>query len=314
MYRRMLVPLDGSPLAEVVLPYARALAGRFNLAVALIHVADKKDSKSLLLPRAYVDRTADRIGREVAEDPRKRSGSTKETRVAKVSGEVVVGSPAEEILRYADRSDIDLILMATHGRSGISRWVMGSVADRVLRSSRIPVLLVRAGIPKDIANNEWPSTVLVPLDGSGLAELVLPHVVALAKQPNAGTTEVTLVMICELVVPRFPSPESVAGWGEIAAKDIMRSKSSARKYLARIEKQLNDSGVEASSQVLDGQPAEEIIHYASKKAFSLIAMTTHGSSGLSRWAYGSVAEKVLLAASSPILLVRPAPPGNSLQT
>jgi len=314
MYRRMLVPLDGSPLAEVVLPYARALAGRLNLAVALIHVADKKDSKSLLLPQAYVNRTADRIRREVAEDPRRRSGNTRGTRVAKVSGEVVVGSPAEEILRCADRNDIDLILMATHGRSGISRWVMGSVADRVLRSSRIPVLPVRAGIPQDIANNEWPSTMLVPLDGSGLAELVLPHVVALAKQPNARTTEVTLVMICELVVPRFPSPESVAGWGEIAAKDIMRSRSSARKYLARIEKQLNDTGVKASSQVLDGQPAEEIIHYANKKAFSLIAMTTHGSSGLSRWAYGSVAEKVLLAASSPMLLVRPAPPGDSLQT
>ena len=314
MYRGMLVPLDGSPLAEVVLPYARALASRFNLDLALIYVADKRDSKSLLLPQAYVDRTADTIRREVAQDRRKRSGDIQGTRVAKVSGEVSVGSPAEEILRHADANDIDLILMATHGRSGISRWVMGSVADRVLRSSRIPVLLARARIPQDIANNEWPSTILVPLDGSGLSELVLPHVVALAKQPNARTTEVTLLMTCELVVPRFPSPESVAGWGEIAAKDMMKSKNSARKYLARIEKQLNDSGVKVGSQVLDGQPAEEIIHYASKKAFSLIAMTTHGSSGLSRWAYGSVAEKVLLAASSPMLLVRPAPPGDSLQT
>jgi nucleotide-binding universal stress UspA family protein len=301
-------------LAEVILPYARVLAGRFNLDVALMHVADKKDSKSLRLPQAYVNRTADTIKREVAEDPRKRSGNTPGTRGAKVSGKVVVGSPAEEILRYADRNDIDLILMATHGRSGISRWVMGSVADRVLRSSRIPVLLVRAGIPPNIVNNEWPGTILVPLDGSGVAELVLPHVVALAKQPNARTTEVTLLMTCELVVPRFPSPETVVTWGEIAAKDMTRSKSSARKYLARIEKRLNDSGVKVSSQVLDGQPAEEIIHYASKKAFSLIAMTTHGSSGLSRWAYGSVAEKVLLAASSPILLVRPASPGHSIRS
>ncbi len=313
MYRRMLVPLDGSALAEVVLPYARVLAGRFNLDVALIYVADMKESKSLLLAQAYIDRTADTIKREVAEDPRKRAGNTQGPGAAKVSGKVVVGSPAEEILRYADTNDIDFILMATHGRSGISRWVMGSVADRVLRSSRIPVLLVRAGIPQDIANNEWPSTILVPLDGSGLAELVLPHVVALAKQPNARTTEVTLLTTCELVVPRFPSPESVASWGEIAAKDMMKSKNSAKKYLARIEKRLNDSGVKVSSQVLDGQPADEIIRYATKKAFSLIAMTTHGRSGLSRWAYGSVAEKVLLAASSPILLVRPASPGNSLQ-
>jgi len=313
MYRRMLVPLDGSALAEVILRYARELAGRFNLDVALIHVADKKESSSLLLAQAYIDRTADTIRRGVAEDRKKKSGNTQRTRDIKVSGEVVAGSPAEEILLYVDKNDIDLILMATHGRSGISRWVMGSVADRVLRSSRIPVLLVRGGLSHDIFNNEWPSKILVPLDGSGLAELVLPHVVALAKQGDVRTIEVTLLRICELVVPLFPSPEALASWGEIAATGMAKSKNSARKYLARIEKQLSDSGVKANSEVIDGQPAEEILHYASKKAFNLIVMTTHGSSGLSRWAYGSVAEKVLLAASSPILLVRPASAGNTLR-
>jgi nucleotide-binding universal stress UspA family protein len=314
MYDRILVPLDGSALAEIVFPYAIELARKFNLEVVLIHIADRKDSESLRLPQAYVDRTADAIKRKVADDPKERSANAQLTRGTKVSSEVVVGSPAEEILRYADEHDIDLILMATHGRSGISRWVMGSVADRVLRSSHIPVLLVRAGIIQNIAHNEWPGTMLVPLDGSGLAELVLPHVIALANKPNAGNAEVTLLMVHELVVPWFPSPESLERLGEIAAEDMARSKRSEKNYLARIEKQLNDSGVRASSEVLDGQPAEEIIHYAGKKAFSLILMTTHGSSGLTRWAYGSVAEKVLLAASSPILLVRPASPGDPLMS
>lgn len=312
MYRKILIPLDGSALAEIVFPHARELARNFNSEVVLIHIADKEDSKSLRLPQAYVDRMAATIKRQIAGDRKRRSVNTQVTRGTKVSGEVAVGSPAEEILRFADRNEIDLILMATHGRSGISRWVMGSVADRVLRSSRIPVLLVRAGIPHDLVDNEWPGTMLVPLDGSGLAELVLPHVMALAKQPNAKNTEVTLLMVHELVVPLFPSPESVARWTEIAAEDMARSKRSAKKYLAHIEKQLNDSGVRTSSEVLDGLPAEEIVHYASKKAFSIILMTTHGSSGISRWAYGSVAEKVLLAASSPILLVRPASAGDPL--
>jgi nucleotide-binding universal stress UspA family protein len=312
MYRRILVPLDSSALAEIVFPYVIALTRKFNPEVVLIHIADKKDSESLRLPQAYVDRTADTLKRIVADNQKERSVNAPVTPSARVSGEVGVGSPAEEILRYADEHDIDLMLMATHGRSGISRWVMGSVADRVLRSSRIPVLLVRAGMPHDIAHNEWPTTMLVPLDGSGLAELVLPHVIALAKQSNAGNAGVTVLMVRELVVPWFPSPEALERLGEIAAEDMARSKRSAQKYLARIEEQLSDSGVRVSSEVLDGQPAEEIIHYAGKKAFSLILMTTHGSSGLTRWAYGSVAEKVLLAASSPILLVRPPSPRDPL--
>jgi nucleotide-binding universal stress UspA family protein len=313
MYRRMLVPLDGSALAEVVLPYARVLAGRFNLDVALIYVADKKESKSFLLPQAYVDRTADTIRRDIAKNQKKKSGVPRESQGIKVSGEVMVGYPAEEILRYTDTNDIDLILMATHGRSGISRWVMGSVADRVLRSSRIPVLLVRAGIPQDIANNEWPDTMLVPLDSSGLAELVLPHVVALAKQPNAKTVKITLLMACEpLSIPAFAPPEFLANWGDMAAKQMAKSRNSAKKYLTRIEKQLNSTGLTVSSEVLEGQAAEEIVNYAAKNGSSLIVMATHGRSGLSRWAYGSVAEKVLLAASSPILLVRPASTGDPL--
>jgi len=313
MYRTMLVPLDGSALAEVVLPYARVLAERFNLEVALIYVADKKEAKSPALPQAYLDRTGDIIKLEVAEDLRKRSGDTQVTREAKVSGKVVVGYPAEEILRYADENDIDLILMATHGRSGIRRWVIGSVADKVLRSSRVPVLLVRTGIPQHIVDNEWPDTMLVPLDGSGLAELVLPHVTALAKQPNAKTLKITLLMACEpLSIPAFATPEFLANWGDMAAKHMAKSRNSAKKYLTRIEKQLNSADLTVSSEVLEGQAAEEIVNYAAKNSSSLIVMATHGRSGLSRWAYGSVAEKVLLAASSPILLVRPASAGDPL--
>jgi nucleotide-binding universal stress UspA family protein len=313
MYKRMLVPLDGSALAEGILPYTRELARSLGLDVVLIHIADKKDSGTLLLHKAYVDRTADTIRRDIAKNQKKKSGVPRESQGIKVSGEVMVGSPAEEILSYADTNDIDLILMATHGRSGISRWVIGSVADKVLRSSRVPVLLVRTGIPQHIVDNEWPDTMLVPLDGSGLAELVLPHVAALAKQPNAKTVKVTLLMACEPPsMPAFAPPEFLANWGDMAAKQMAKSRNSAKKYLTRIEKQLNSAGLTVTSEVLEGQAAEEIVNYAAKNGSSLIVMATHGRSGLTRWAYGSVTEKVLLAASSPILLVRPASAGDPL--
>ncbi len=74
-----------------------------------------------------------------------------------VKGEVAVGYPADEILRYAGDKEVDLILMTTHGRSGVRRWVLGSVADKVLRSAALPVLLIRAGMPRDAAYETWSS-------------------------------------------------------------------------------------------------------------------------------------------------------------
>jgi nucleotide-binding universal stress UspA family protein len=216
-----------------------------------------------------------------------------------------VGHPAEEILRYADENDIDLILMATHGRSGIRRWAMGSVADKVLRASEVPVLLVRAGIPEKSAYDEWPrGTLLVPLDGSELAESVLPHIEALAKQRGAELVDVVLLRVCE--PPAVPS--DYAGMlvsPEVWQEATERLRQDAEQYLARVEKRLQGAGLRVRSEVLVGYPADQIVDYANRTPFNLVVIATHGRSGISRWARGSVAEKVLVGVSSPILMVRP---------
>ena len=120
-----------------------------------------------------------------------------------------MGYPPDEILRYADENDVDLILMATHGRTGPKRWTMGSVADKILRASKVPVWLVRALIPDETPYDKWPSkTMLVPLDGSELAESVLPHAEALAKQRDTKLLEVVLLRVCEpTVAPSYYAPE-----------------------------------------------------------------------------------------------------------
>ncbi len=302
MYQRVLLPLDGSELAEVALAYAKGIAGRLGLEVLLLHVAGKGESESLPLHRAYIEQASERLKREMAEVQEKIGGKP-----VVVKGEVVVGYAAEEILHYADEKEVDLILMATHGRSGIRRWVMGSVADKILRSAAPPVLLVRAGMPKDAAYDSWSSPkLLVPLDGSEVAELVLPHVEALASTQGGATAEVVLVRICEpLVMPPVTTPETSVNWGTAADEYILKSKKSAEKYLSRVQRGLTEVGLKVSVEVLEGDPATEIINYASKRQINLIVMATHGRSGLGRWAYGSVAQKVLHGASSPILLVRP---------
>jgi nucleotide-binding universal stress UspA family protein len=301
MYQRVLLPLDGSELAEGALYYAKGIAGRLGLEVILLHVASKGEAESLPLHRAYMDQVTERFRRELSEVGEKAGGGP-----VVVKGEVAVGYPAEEILRYAAEKEADLILMATHGRSGVRRWVLGSVADKVLRSAALPVLLIRAGMPKDAAYETWSSPkMLVPLDGSELAELVLPHVEALASAKD-GAAEVVLAGICEpLVLPPATTPETSVNWGTAADEYMAKSKKSAEKYLARVQKGLTEAGLKVTLEILEGDPAAVIVDYASRKQVSLIVMATHGRSGLGRWAFGSVAQKVLHGGSSPILLVRP---------
>jgi nucleotide-binding universal stress UspA family protein len=300
MYKRMLLPLDGSELAEVALPYAKGISSRFGLEVLLLHVTGRGDGESLPLHQAYVDRTSESLKAGIAE--LKGGGQP-----ATVRGEVAAGYPADEILRYASENEVDLILMATHGHSGFREWMIGSVADKVLRSSAPPVLLVRAGMPRDTAYEKWSSLkMLVPLDGSDLAELVLPHVQALASSEGGPGAEVVLVGVCEpLVLPVVTAPETSVNWGTAADEYVAKSKNCSEKYLSRVQRELAAAGIKVSLEVLVGDPATEIIDYAGKKQVNLVVMATHGRSGIGRWAYGSVTHKVLHGASCPILMVRP---------
>ncbi len=299
MYKRMLVPLDGSKLAETALSYARELAGRLpGIELVLLQVCNPLESDVVPMHRTYINQAA-KIIRQQPE------GETGGVRAIKVRGELAMGYPAEEILRYADKNDINLILMATHGRSGISRWAMGSVAYKVLRASKVPVWLVRAGIPEEVAKLPV-GKILVPLDGTKLAELVLPHVEQLAKQWSAGPVEVVLLRVCEppVVSSDYP-PTMPLSWEEHVKQELGECKLVSRPYLSEVKKRLRDSGLKVSTEVPCGKTADEIIDYAKKNNISLVAMMTHSRSGISRWAYGSVAEKVVLGAYTPVFLVRP---------
>ena len=310
MYKKVLVPLDGSELAEVTLVYAKELAGRMDLEVILLHVGSPGASESMPLRRAYVEQAVEMVKLGSAE-VQKKFGLRRRGKAIKVRGELVAGYPADEILRYAGEHEVDLILMATHGWSGIKRWLLGSVADKVLRASVVPVWLVRATAAKGVVYSER-LRFLVPLDGSELAELVLPHVEALAKQRSTEPVEVVLVRVCEpLVLPAVTAPEASLNWGKMAGEHMVKCRQSAEKYLSKIEKRFEGIGAGVSSVVLEGQPADGIIDYANKNRFDLVVMATHGRSGISRWAYGSVAGKVLLGTSSPVFLVRPPSTGGT---
>jgi nucleotide-binding universal stress UspA family protein len=306
MFKRILVPLDGSQLAGVVLPYAKILAGRLELEVIILHVCSPEEQAFNTMHRAYVDQIAKTIESQATVVQQKTTLKKKTKRII-AKGKITTGYPAEEILRYAEKYKVDFILLASHGYSGIKKWTISSVADKVLRSSKIPVLLVRTEIPQKIAYDQWPHlTLLVPLDGSKLAESVLPHIVTLAKQRPIEEVDIVLLAICEQysTPPELSEVSQMYGWEEDLTQMTSELIKMNRLYLAGIEKQLIDSGLTVKSQILIGKPAQRIIEFARKIPFSLVAMTTHGRTGYVLSDYGDATNKVIREGTSPIFLIR----------
>ena len=212
MFQRMLVLLDGSELAEVVFPYAKELAARLELDVILLNVCSPVLRDFAPMQQAYIQGAADTVRRQTRE-VQKSLGTEAESKRVKIRGELVVGYHADEILRFVEENAVDLILMASHGRSGIKRWSLGGVADKVLRAAKVPVWLVRAGIEDETPYDQWyTKTILVPLDGSEKAESALPYAETLAKQKSTEPINVTLLRVCEPRLPRLIIPLSFPGY------------------------------------------------------------------------------------------------------
>jgi nucleotide-binding universal stress UspA family protein len=297
MYSKILVPLDGSKTAENVLPLARCFARSLQIPVELLGVVDIAE-----LARRHVAADPASMIRTLADDATRRLGDyleqvAKNFPIGKVQCTVRRGNAAEAIIESAAADKQTLIAMATHGRSGLDRWLLGSVAEKVLRGATNSTLVVRA---KEGKNPIWEMAtlkrVIVPLDGSELAESVLPSVEELAKKLDL---EVTL-----LGVYGVPPGVSSAGEGE-AFIGGLRAETLA--YLEKKAAELKSKGLDKVSCVAkEGLAADEIISTARRTLDNLIAMCTHGRAGVTRWMLGSVTETVVRHSGDPVLVIRAA--------
>ena len=183
-------------------------------------------------------------------------------------------------------------MISSHGRSGVTRWAMGSVAEKVLQATNTPLLIIRdqtgegmSSIEGDKHPEDWStllnvSNIIVPLDGSPLSEQVIPHATALANSLGVPVTPVR--------VSNSPSDD---------AENI--------EYLKNVAKGIRDAGLQSNDgQVLQGNPATAIIQMTETTSNSLVAMTTRGRSGIQRWVMGSVTDRVVRHSSSPALVIR----------
>ena len=190
--------------------------------------------------------------------------------------------------------------MATHGLSGIRRWLLGSVAAKVVQTAANPLLLVRPGA--DASARAEIDTVFVPLDGSALAEKVLPHVIALAK---AMKLEVHLLRVYTLPSEAYVVADGVVATGPGVFRDKLKGETEG--YLEGKVERLRAEGLDRLvATAIEGDAASEIIDLARRTPKNLIVMSTHGRSGAGRWLLGSIAERVVQHSQDPVLLIRAA--------
>jgi nucleotide-binding universal stress UspA family protein len=291
MLARILVPLDGSRPSEKALPYAERLARPASAHLILIRVTEPgldSGQTGYTDAQAYVDSLA----------------ATLAQRGLAVESATPSGEPANEILEEVRFRRADLVVMATHGDSGPGRWLYGSVADAVLRGTQVPVFVVPPRAVPPWPGNR-PPRILVPLDGSRLGETVLPAVHAWAASLAAE------IVLLQVVV----WPPYVFGDGaEIITLDPEIDLDAARAYLAEVAGRLGAPNVMVRCRAETGRPVPAVIaRVAGEEHADLVAMATHGRSGLSRLVLGSVATGTLQLAHVPLLLVRPlAPEGQIL--
>ncbi|MET0501646.1 MAG: universal stress protein, partial [Candidatus Binatia bacterium] len=258
MYTRMLIPLDGSKLAENVLPYARAFAGALKLRVELLSVVDSMDFARTTHAGHVRDfdpliEAATQEGQRYLEIAARSFGGTE------VSYAVERGLADQIIIEKAGADKETLIAMATRGRSGIHRWLMGSVAEKVLRGATNPLLLVRGDEEGKSDGAAALKSIVVPLDGSKLAESVLPRAIDLAKKLNLAIVLTRAYQIplsaayAGADTPYIPNSDALL--------NLVRDEAGA--YLNAKVDELHQNGVEKVSSILSvGSGADEIIELA----------------------------------------------------
>ncbi|CAN5773119.1 universal stress protein [soil metagenome] len=302
MLKDILVPLDGSSFSEHSLPYAVDTARRTGAKLHLVQVHEPPVPSAYpdAVP-AYDERWDGALRAQEQEYLQSLAHRCMEHAGVSPVTEILDGPVSKVIASYAAETDIDLIVMTTHGRGGISRAWVGSVADSLVRRVSVPVMLIR---PKeqvlDWSRGSDARHVLIPLDGSAMAEAILEPAASLAKRSGARVTLLRIVLPVPFVIgPHAAGP----AYSEAGAS---QSRANAAQYLNHTASLLRARGIAVTvDTVFHTVPAVGILDYAATHAVDTIAMATHGRGGWSRIALGSVADKVMRGSMMPVLLYRP---------
>lgn len=299
MFTRIVVPLDGSKLSEQVLPYAAILARGFGGGLHLVHAVEAGAAGMEERYRTFAEQVVQQERKEAAGYLQRVQDQVSQRHIP-VTTRAVLGWAADAIVAEAQQESADAIAMATHGRAGMQRLFLGSVADKVLHSTTLPLLLLRPR--EDGAQGREPvlRLLLVPLDGSALAEQVIPTAESFAR---ALGLRLRLLRVVSMPVLAFADAYGAAS-AEAYVQVLEGLEEEADRYLADQAAAFAARGIEAD--VIRGRvdAAAEIVRTAEQEEGTLVMMSTHGRSGLGRAVLGSVADRVVREHRGPVVLLR----------
>ena len=287
--KKILVPLDGSELSEKVLAHIEILARKANTKIILLRVVP------FLWPSEFmhVREMGDKMDKEASDYLFSIENKLGEKGI---KGEICVheGNVPEVICDVAREKGVDLIAMSTHGRGVLKRWALGSVADKVIQISHTPVLLYRSTREKMTGSHY--KNVLIPLDGSLFSENIFPQA--------RYFVELFKAKVWFLYVINTHLLESFTVIKDSISEKEEKFVENIRNYFSTLEKRVKETGASYELVIKKGNPAETICGFVEENEIDLIAISTHGRGGISRWALGSVADKVVQSSLKSVLLIR----------
>ena len=313
MFERILVPLDGSARAERAIPVAARLARATSGSILLLQVVDRATENEIYPVRMDIVTTQDvEANVTKATDYLNSLMKNNELEGIGIQIEVLIGDAAPTICSFAQSATADMIVMCSHGYTGLKRWLLGSVADVVARTAPTPILILRdeGPLPMNGIQDEVPVRVLVTLDGSPLSEAVIEpviHLVAALAAPASGSVHFLRIVDFPLAYGQGK------GHANFSLETIEHSKQIPGEYLISLMKQLEKGSAShlnlslTASVISSNDVANSIIEAAESTSdnYALLALSTHGRSGWTRWVMGSVTQRVLHHTRLPIFIVRP---------
>jgi nucleotide-binding universal stress UspA family protein len=299
-------------MAEQVLAWVQILAKGLGSRVELLRAVEPvPEGLSDVSHGVYTHQIEDNL-RSSAQDYLRDLSDSLSNNDIPTTTTVRIGDPSDSIASEAAREPDTLVAMTTHGRSGIGRWLLGSVTDRVLHTTTNPLLMVRAYDQEHPPEAVKFETIIVPLDGSSLAEQVLPHAEALAKSLRLKVLLVRAVSSLgehHQYLEHYQVDSSATVYSGMYEEFAREADARAMEYLHRVKEQLTRHRVfSVEERLLRGHAADSITELAQEVPHSLVAMTTHGRSGIGRWLLGSVTDRVVRRSRDLVLVVRATEP------
>ena len=302
MFHHILVPLDGSSLAECVLPHISALAQGSHPQISLLRVLNAAGDATRPRP---VDPFDWQIRRAEAETYLKDIAQRLEKAGLAATTYVVEGKAAQAVIEFANQQDVDLLVMSSHGQSGMSGWNVSSVVQKVILRVQRSVMIVRAyAAPAESQPTVQYRRILLPLDGSQRAESALANVSGLAQAHEALVLVAHVIQKPEMPRRTPPSQEDL----QLSEQVVERNRREVTQYLADLKNRLD---VNLDVRVLvSGQVVTALQEVADKENIDLVVMSAHGYSGQSKWPYGSVVIDFIVYGTEPLLVIQDLPPGS----